>query len=60
MDGCAAFVPSVSRTKIKHRRDGRLSIRVAMQLLTQGFEFTAKVESNTVNGVDALVQIPIS
>ena len=31
-----------------------------MQLLTQGLEFGAKIESNTVNGVGALVQMPIS
>jgi hypothetical protein len=31
-----------------------------MQLLAQRFELAAKVESNTVNGVEAPVQIPIS
>ena len=31
-----------------------------MELLAQGFQLAAKVESNTVNGVDAPVQIPIS
>ena len=48
------------RTQIEHRRDGRLLVRVAMQLFAQGFKLGAKVESNTVNGVDALVQMPIS
>jgi len=60
MNGCAVGVPGIARAQIKHRRDGRLLVRVAMELFAQGFQFAAKVESNTVNGVDALIQIPIS
>ena len=56
----AAGVPSVTRPQIKDGSHRRLLIRIAVQLLAQGFELAAKVESNTINRASAIVQMPVS